>query len=173
MQKGASRATGPPDGVGALGRDPRGLPAPCAARDTLRTLLPRGASSGSSPYNCEKSIFVVCEPPRLCALLWMSEWVKVVEGEADRSRWWAAGGAQDSGVGPLGKAADKTRGPRGTPTNRAGRQNRQMIASGHLRWKGWVLGSLSASCGFRLSTDCLWARMVASGLFDSRGHWAR
>ena len=72
MQKGASRATGPPDGVGVLRRDPRGLPAPCRW-DTLRTLLPRGAPSGSSSYNCEKSIFVVRELPHLWALLRISE----------------------------------------------------------------------------------------------------
>ena len=46
---------------------------PLAAGDTLRTLPPGGAPSGSSSYSCKKNIFVVRELPRLWAVLRMSE----------------------------------------------------------------------------------------------------
>lgn len=131
MQKGAPKATGPPDGVGALRRDPRGLPAPCAAGDILRTLPPRGPPRAPAPTTV--SIFVVCEPPCLWALLRMSEWTKLGGGEADGSRWWAAGGGSGLGWAPRARLQTKPGGLGEPPTNTGGRQNRQKITYGHLR----------------------------------------
>lgn len=74
-----------------------GAPCPCAARDTLRTLLPRGPP-GSSPYDCEKSIFVASGAACLCALLWMSEWA------VRRGRQTGVGGGRQEGLRTLGWA---------------------------------------------------------------------
>lgn len=71
------------------------------------------------------------------------------------------GGRRGSGLwgGPPRQGCRQNPGASGTPTNRAGRQNRQTRL-----WASEVErlgpGLLSASCGFRLSTDCLWARMA-------------